>query len=396
MSDLEDDVDDVDAKDNKKKKKTELGRLDNIDALKNQINKAFGAGAIVHGRGTIINVDTFPVGVAAIDKALGCGGMPQGRIVEFFGNESSGKTTTCLQMIASCQKHYFENKKRYGVAAFVDAEHAFDPQWATKCGVDVDALLFSQPNSGEEGLDIVKHLVSSGLIDLVIVDSVANLVPMCELTAEIGDQQIGAQARMMSRGMRVMTGSCSATKTTVIFINQVRNKVGLIFGSPEVTPGGKALKFYASIRMEILKGKPIKSGDDVIGFRPRIKIIKNKCAPPFTSAEFDICVGDKRRPICGLDSVASLFEVGSSIKLITKKGNFSNYGDVVLGNGNSASIEFLRNSPTLLDDLKKKIYDSLGKASASIVLDDTPSDDTDIDVDDLDDSILSGTFTDEQ
>lgn len=745
---MTDDFDDTDdavsttASKKKKKKSLDCGTLSSIDELRSAINSEHGAGTIVLGRGTIVNVDIFPTGIASIDCAMGCGGIPQGRIIELYGNESSGKTTSCIQFIAACQKHYFEKKKRHGVAAFIDVEQAFDVEWAAKCGVDIDSLLFSQPNSGEEAFNILKRIVSSGLVDLVIVDSVANLVPLIEIESDIGDAQIGAQARMMSKGLRTITGKANKTKTTVIFINQVRNKIGIQFGcvhsdtminfvdgrsstirkivdnkikgdvwsynektatiepkpivdwyyngdietendflsikimgpgnkngfmtitvtpdhkvftdtgwikanelklgskiitkyddifdgvfgqflygvlsgdshiakagnhlnanlriqdnidleyaewkvsklqdlgfykesyndrisyssnqytslalhkeyyqnrdpmcllnnfswigfavwimddavylrdrydlsikrfkgdfdkidqisnaldnlglyhhasyggritfdrsisdliaenicafippcmcrklpqklhgkyvdftlnmikkirttyatvlnirtasckqmkqrgkydisvadnncyfaggtnngvlihnSPETTPGGKALRFYTSMRIEIFKGSKLTDGDIVYGFRPKIRLVKNKCAAPFTTAEFDICVGVDPRPICGLDAVGSLFDMGKLYGLITKSGNFYKYGEITLGNGIDNALKFIRNSPTVVADLKDKIYSKFGKATAKVILEDTESDDLDgIDVDGLDDAILDSTI----
>ena len=357
--------------DNKvKSKKKKQAPITNLDELRSSINSVMGAGTIALGRGTIVNVDTFPTGIATIDKACGCGGIPQGRIIELFGNESSGKTTTCIRLIAACQQHYFEKKKRHGVAAIIDVEQAFDPEWASKCGVNLDTLLFSQPDGGEAAFDILKKIVASGLVDLVVVDSVANMVPIAEMESDIGDQQIGAQARMMSKGLRSITGKANKTKTTVIFINQVRNKIGVAFGSPETTPGGKALRFYSSMRMEIFKGGKLTEGDKVYGFRPKIRFVKNKCAPPFTTAEFDICFGIPPRNVYGLDPVSGLVEVAESEKIITKNGNFYVYGDIKLGNGKANAIEFVRNSPQILNDLRDKIYGKLGKLAADVIVPD--------------------------
>lgn len=328
----------------------------NLEELKKGIQKAHGAGAIMQGRNTIVPVDVFPTGIATIDRALGCGGIPQGRIIELFGMESSGKTTTCLNLIAACQKHFFPKKERNGVAAFVDAEHAFDPIWAAKCGVDTDSLLFSQPNSGEEAFDIVLRLVESSLIDLVVVDSVANLVPMKELDGDMGDSNIGAQARLMSQGLRKISAKLNNSKTTVIFINQVRNKIGVMFGSPETTPGGLALKFYSSVRGDIRKGSPIKDGDTVLGFRPTIKFIKNKCAPPFTSAEFEICVGHPKRPVCGIDPIPSLIEVGGDLHIIEKSSSYFIFDEKNKANGLAAATSYLRDHPEVQEMLKEKIY----------------------------------------
>ncbi len=308
----------------------------------------------------IVRVDTFPTYVATIDRALGCGGLPQGRIMELFGWESSGKTTTCLQFISACQRHYFPDPKgRQGVAAFIDAEHSFDPDWATKCGVHTDDLLFSQPGSGEEAFDIVERLAESGLVDLIVVDSVAALVPQVELDGAAADITIGAQARLMSKGLRKIRGKAHSTKTTVIFINQLRQKIGVMFGNSDTTSGGNALKFYASIRAQVNKGSPLKVGDVTVGFRPTIKFIKNKVAPPFTTAEFEICVGKPERPVSGIDEVASLIEVGEELKIIEKASSWYSLGGQRLGNGLMAATTLVRESPKIMQLLREKIYGSL-------------------------------------
>jgi len=330
-----------------------------LEGLKNLCDKDYGDGTIMIGRGAIIAVDVFPTGVATIDKALGVGGLPLGRTMELFGTESSGKTTTCLQFIAACQQYYFPKKKRNGVAAFIDAEHAFDPIWAEKIGVDMDTLIMSQPGSGEEALQIAEIMAKSKLVDLVVIDSVAALTPKAELMGEIGDHHVGAQARMMSQAMRKMVAVTSKSGCTIIFINQIREKIGVMFGNPEVTPGGRALKFYTSIRAQISKGSAIKDGDVTIGFRPKIKFIKNKVAAPFTSAEYDICVGHSSRPIHGIDVIASLLDAGLDEKIITKKGNFYWFGKENLGNGRNRALKLLRAEEKLTAELKKQIYDGL-------------------------------------
>lgn len=308
------------------------------------------------GRGTIVNVKSFSTDVAAIDVALGCGGLPQGRIMEVYGPESSGKTTTCLQFIAACQRHTFEEKDREGVAAFIDAEHALDPMWAERIGVDMDQLLLSQPNSGEEAFDIIEMMVKSKLVDLIIVDSVAALVPKVELEGELTDANVGAHARLMSKALRKLKGHISNSQTTVIFINQIREKVGVMFGSPETTPGGRALKFYASIRGEVRRGSTLKDGDNVVGFRTSMKMVKNKVAPPFMRAEFDICVGREERPIFGIDEFASLLDVAEEQKVITRKGSYFRYGETVLGNGLAKASAFLQDNPEMVAEIRNKTY----------------------------------------
>lgn len=329
----------------------------NLDELRQICEKEYGQGSLIMGSDAIVDVDVFPSGIAVIDRALGCGGIPQGRLLEVFGAESSGKTTTCLHFIAACQSFFFEKKNRNGVAAFIDAEHAIDPVWAQLIGVEWDALLFSQPNSGEEALKIAETMAASGLVDLIVIDSVAALTPQAELDGEIGDHHVGAQARMMSQAMRKLEGVCSKNKSTIIFINQIREKVGVIFGSPETTPGGRALKFYASVRMEITKGSKIKDNDEVQGFEPKIKIIKTKVGgKPFAEAKYHIYSGD---PVSGIDLVESLVNVGLDAEILKKKGNFVHYGKKNLGNGMSNVHATLRDDPQLLNELKNQIYDGL-------------------------------------
>lgn len=330
-----------------------------LEELTRSIDKELGSGTIMRGRGAIVNVDVFPTNIASLDLALGVCGIPQGRIIELYGTESSGKTTTCLSIIAACQQHYFANKKRYGVAAMVDAEHALDPEWAKKVGVNVDELMISQPDSGEDGFTIIERLAESGLVDLIIVDSVAALTPQAILNADMGDATMAALARLMSTGMGKIKGKCNRTKTTVVFINQIREKVGQMFGNPESTPGGRALKFYASLRIEVRKGKPIKSDDTVIGFRPTIKIVKNKVAPPFTTAEYDICVGHKERPVNGIDKVASLIEVAEHLDIVSRNKNFYIFNEKNIGNGFSNAIKTVSSSDDIYQDLHKKTYEKM-------------------------------------
>lgn len=347
------------------------------------IEKAHGSGSIMLGRGSIVNVSVFSTGVPSIDVALGCGGLPQGRIMEVYGPESGGKTTTCLQFIAACQNHKFEEKGRNGVAAFIDAEHALDPIWAEKLGVDMDKLLLSQPSHGEEAFSIIEMMIKSRLVDLIIVDSVAALVPQSELDGTFTDASVGSHARMMSKALRKLKGEINNSKTTVIFINQIREKVGVMFGSPETTPGGRALKFYASIRGEVRRGAALKDGEDILGFRTSMKMVKNKVAPPFMRAEFDICVGKDARPIYGIDKVSSLIDVAEELKIITKKGSHYKFGDITLGNGLSAASAFLRKNPTLIDEIRDKTYGkALDNKEKRPVVEKTETDD-DIEDDDV-------------
>jgi recombination protein RecA len=330
-----------------------------LAALKKGICKTHGDGAVMQGRNQIVRVESFPTGIISLDRALGCGGLPMGRIIEFFGMESSGKTTTCLHLIAAAQTHYFDTKGRQGVAAFVDAEHAFDPTWAEKLGVDVDNLLISQPNSGEEALDIVERMAESGLVDLIVVDSVANLVPQSELDGEMGGSSIGAQARLLSQAMRKLSGKASKTKTTIIFINQIRQKIGIMFGSPDVTTGGLALKFYSSIRMQILKGSAIKVKEETVAFSPTVKVIKNKVAPPFTEAEYAICFGHPERPVYGIDMVASLLDEGVDLKVIELNGSHYSFEGEKLGNGLANAAKYLRENQKAYVAAREKIYNTL-------------------------------------
>jgi len=351
------------------------------------IEKTYGSGSIMLGEGTIVKVDSFSTAVPSIDLAMGCGGLPQGRIIEIYGPESGGKTTTCLQFIAACQQHYFDAKERSGRAAFIDAEHAFDPEWARKIGVNVDKLLFSQPNSGEEAFDIMEVLIKSKLVDLIIIDSVAALTPQVELDGELSDSSIGAHARMMSKALRRLKGEINNSKTTIVFINQIREKVGVMFGSPETTPGGRALKFYASIRGEVRRGQTIKEDDDVLGFRTSIKMVKNKVAAPFKRAEFDICVGHPSRPIYGIDSISSLFEVAKECKVLTSTGSWYVYNDKKIGNGVNATLSYLRENADILAEIEKKTYDIAFKTYVTSAV---SIEDSDEDSDELDDKILDG------
>lgn len=343
----------------KEKEKKTIERPKSLEELQRNIEKEFGSGAIMRGKGSIVKVDVFSTGVASIDVALGCGGIPQGRIIEVYGAESSGKTTTCLQFMAACQKHYFVNKKRNGMVAIIDAEHALDPIWAEKVGINMDPIFIAQPDSGEEALSIVEMLVDSGHIDLIVVDSVAALTPKSVLDGDLGDSTMAQLAQLMSKAMNRIKGKCNKTQTTVIFINQIREKVGIVFGNPEMTPGGRALKFYASVRLEVRKGQPIKMGDVTVGFRPTIKVVKNKVAPPFMSGEYDICVGMKERPISGIDTVSSLLETAVSMKIVNRNGSFFVYGEHKLGNGVANATQTLRNNIELYNEIKKKTYEGI-------------------------------------
>ncbi len=310
-----------------------------------QIEKQFGKGAIMQlGGSTHLEWEGISTGALSIDLALGGRGLPRGRIIEIFGPESSGKTTIALHAIAQAQK-------AGGVAAFIDAEHALDPSWAKKLGVDTESLLVSQPSHGEEGLKIAEMLVKSNAVDIIVIDSVAALVPRNEVEGEIGDSHVGLQARLMSQALRILNPTVSKTKTTVIFINQLRQKIGVMFGNPETTSGGMALKFYASVRIDVRKINTIKEGEEAVGSRVKVKIVKNKIAPPFRQAEVDL-MHDR-----GISREGDLIDLGIEEKVIDKSGAWINYGEIRLGQGRENSKQFLRDNPALVDEITKKVLD---------------------------------------
>jgi recombination protein RecA len=374
----------------KKREKQQVSAMQNKADLISLIEKDHGAGSVMVGRNTIVNVQAFSTGVPSIDVAFGCKGLPQGRIIEIYGPESSGKTTACLQFIAACQKHMFTNadgESVPGTAAFIDAEHAFDPTWAERIGVNIDELIFSQPNSGEEALDIVEKMVKSTLVNLIVVDSVAALTPQVELDGELSDANVGAHARLMSKALRKLKGSINKTKTTVIFVNQIREKVGVMFGNPETTPGGRALKFYASIRAEVRRGSSLKDDDSVVGFQTNMKIIKNKVAPPFTTAAFDICVGHPSRPIYGIDIMSSLIDVALDCKVMSRTSSWISYGDRKIGNGAAAASAALRADRDLADEILNKTYNVAFKFHENCrIVDEEPMGSSDLP--DLDNELL--------
>lgn len=313
-------------------------------ALKN-IEKNYGKGAIMRlGDQSNSEIETVPSGSLALDLALGIGGYPRGRIIECYGPESSGKTTVALHAIASVQK-------RGGLAAFIDAEHALDPQYAAKLGVDINELLLSQPDTGEQGLEIADALVSSGAVDIVVVDSVAALVPRAEIEGEMGDSHIGLQARLMSQAMRKLSGSISKTKTIAFFINQIREKVGVMFGNPETTPGGRALKFYSSIRIEVRRTESLKQGGAVYGNRTRIKVVKNKMAPPFKEALVDIVYGE------GISQIGELVDMASDLDIINKAGSWYSYKDERIGQGRESAKQFLEENPEVFEEIDQLVRD---------------------------------------
>lgn len=313
-----------------------------------QIEKQFGKGSIMKlGEDSKLNVDVIPTGSLELDIALGVGGVPRGRIVEIYGPESSGKTTVALHIIAQAQKDG-------GSAAFIDAEHALDPAYAKKLGVDIENLIVSQPDTGEQALEIAEALVRSGAIDVLIIDSVAALVPKAEIEGEMGDSHVGLQARLMSQALRKLAGAIKKSNTTAIFINQLREKVGVMFGNPETTPGGRALKFYASVRLDIRKVESIKQGEDVIGSRTRVKVVKNKVAPPFKVAEFDIMYGS------GISKEGNILDVGVAAEIISKSGSWYSYGDIRLGQGRENSKDYLRDNPEIANEIELKIRERYG------------------------------------
>jgi recombination protein RecA len=320
-----------------------------LDIAVGQIEKQFGKGSIMRlgQRGAIAPIEVIPTGAISIDYALGIGGMPRGRVVEIYGPESSGKTTLALQVIAEAQR-------AGGMAAFVDAEHALDAQYAQKLGVDVENLLVSQPDHGEQALEIVEVLIRSGGVDVVVVDSVAALVPKAEIEGEMGEAQMGLQARLMSQALRKLTGVVSKSKTTLIFINQLREKIGVMFGNPETTTGGRALKFYASVRVDIRRIASIKDGDHVIGGRTRVKVVKNKLAPPFREAEFDVMYGE------GISREGDLLDLAVDKRIIEKSGAWFAYGGERLGQGRENAKQFLKENPDIRQIIEDRVRKELG------------------------------------
>ncbi|HEY2549514.1 MAG TPA: recombinase RecA [Streptosporangiaceae bacterium] len=313
-----------------------------------QIERQFGRGSIMRlGDDTRAPVEVIPTGSISLDVALGIGGLPRGRVVEIYGPESSGKTTIALHAVANAQK-------AGGIAAFVDAEHALDPDYAKKLGVDTDALLVSQPDTGEQALEIADMLIRSGAIDVIVIDSVAALVPRAEIEGEMGDSHVGLQARLMSQALRKIAGALNQTKTTAIFINQLREKIGVMFGSPETTTGGKALKFYASVRLDIRRIETLKDGTDAVGNRTKVKVVKNKMSPPFKTAEFDILYG------IGISREGSLIDLGVEQSIVRKSGAWYTYEGDQLGQGKENARTFLRENPDIANEIEKRIKEKLG------------------------------------
>lgn len=321
-----------------------------------QIERQFGKGAIMRlGQREVTGISAISVGSIGLDAAMGIGGVPRGRIVEIFGPESSGKTTLSLHIIA-------ETQKTGGLAAFIDAEHALDAEYAKRLGVDIDNLLVSQPDSGEQALEIAEVLVRSGAIDLIVIDSVAALVPRAELEGEMGDSQPGLQARLMSQALRKLTAIVSKSGTCLVFINQIREKIGVMFGNPETTTGGRALKFYSSVRLEIRRTNQIKEGEEVIGSRVKVKVVKNKCAAPFRQAEFDITYGD------GISREGELIDLGLEHRIFEKSGSWFSYGDMRVGQGRDNAKAFLRENPDLLREVEGKVRKALGIGGPELTL----------------------------
>lgn len=317
-----------------------------LDMALRQIEKQFGKGSIMKlGESTHMQVEIVPSGSIALDIALGTGGFPRGRIIEIYGPESSGKTTVALHAIAEVQK-------AGGQAAFIDAEHALDPQYASKLGVNIDELLLSQPDTGEQGLEIAEALVRSGAVDIVVIDSVAALVPKAEIEGDMGDSHVGLQARLMSQALRKLSGAISKSKTIAIFINQLREKVGVMFGNPETTPGGRALKFYSTVRLDVRRIESIKMGNDVVGNRTRIKVVKNKVAPPFKQAEVDIMYGE------GISKEGSLIDIGTEHGIVDKSGAWYSYSGERLGQGRENAKQFLKENPVIAQTIEQKIREA--------------------------------------
>ena len=321
-----------------------------------QIERQFGKGSIMRlGQREFTGISSISTGSIGVDAALGVGGVPRGRIVEIFGPESSGKTTLSLQVIAEAQR-------TGGLAAFVDAEHALDAEYAKKLGVDIDNLLVSQPDSGEQALEIAEVLVRSGAIDVIVIDSVAALVPRAELEGEMGDSHVGLQARLMSQALRKLTGIVSKSKTCLIFINQIREKIGVMFGNPETTTGGRALKFYSSVRIDIRRTNQIKEGDEATGSRVKVKVVKNKCAAPFRQAEFDVMYGE------GISKEGELIDLGLEHRMVEKSGSWFSYGDVRLGQGRENAKIFLRENPDLFREIEGRVRKTLGIGGPELVV----------------------------
>ena len=332
-------------------------RLVALDKALGDIQKRYGDGAVMRlGEAHQLAVEVIPTGALSLDIALGVGGIPRGRITEIYGPEASGKTTICQHIVAEAQK-------LGGTCAFIDMEHALDPSYASRCGVDVDNLLISQPDTGEQALEITETLVRSGAIDVIVIDSVAALVPRAEIEGDMGDSPMGMQARLMSQAMRKLSGAIKQTNTAVVFTNQLRQKIGVVFGNPETTTGGMALKFYSSVRLDIRRIQQIKLGSEIIGNRTRVRVVKNKVSPPFRTSEFDIMYNE------GISKVGDLLDLGTELEIIDKRGSFYSYGDIRLGQGRENSKEFLRQNPDLAEEIELtiEVEESVADSSESSV-----------------------------
>jgi len=329
-----------------------------LEAALNQIQRQYGKGSIMKlgDESSRVNAESIPTGSISLDVATGIGGVPRGRVIEIFGPESSGKTTLTLHIIAEAQKNG-------GKAAFIDAEHALDPMYSRNLGVDVDELLVSQPDTGEQALEICDMLARSGALDIIVIDSVAALVPKAEIQGEMGDSHVGLQARLMSQALRKITGSVNKSNTSVIFINQLREKIGVMFGNPETTTGGRALKFYSSMRLDVRRIETIKSGDEMLGNRTRVKVVKNKVAPPFKMAEFDIMYGE------GISKEGDILDTGASMGIVDKAGSWYSYNGERIGQGRENVKSYLRENMDVLEDIKLKIVDNLKPNHEDIIVD---------------------------
>ncbi len=335
-----------------------------LDAAMSQIEKQFGKGSVMKlGEYKAMEIEAIPTGALGLDIALGIGGVPRGRIIEVYGPESSGKTTLALHIVSEAQK-------MGGEAAFIDAEHALDPVYAKKIGVDIDNLIVSQPDTGEQALEITEALVRSGALDVIVVDSVAALVPKAEIDGDMGDSHMGLQARLMSQALRKLAGAVNKTKTVIIFINQLREKIGVMFGNPETTTGGRALKFYASVRMDIRKIENIKQDGEVKGNRARVKIVKNKVAPPFREAEFDIMYGE------GISKASNILDMAVNLNIIEKAGSWFSYHNEKIGQGRENVKKYLIENPNMMEEVEKKVRDNFAKAFENALGEEIPTDET--------------------
>jgi recombination protein RecA len=331
----------------KERKEINKEKLKALEVTLGKIEKDFGKGTIMKlGDHAIENIQIIPTGSIGLDAALGIGGLPRGRVIEIYGPEASGKTTLAIHAIAEAQKNG-------GIAAIIDAEHTFDRNYAEKLGVDVENLLISQPDNGEQALEITDNLIRSGALDIIVIDSVAALTPRAEIEGEMGDSKMGLQARLMSQALRKLTANISKTNTSCVFINQLREKIGVMFGNPETTTGGNALKFYASVRLDIRRTNQLKEGEEIIGNRTRVKIVKNKLAPPFRKADFDILYGE------GISQLGEIVDLGTDFNIIKKSGSWFSYGDTKIGQGRDAVKQILKDNPELYDELKAKVQEAL-------------------------------------